>query len=451
MKRIDDRHDEYNEHYQDWEMCEDAAKGERAIHNGGTTYLPKLAEEGDDDYKARVARTPFFNATKQTITALHGMLFGKPAAFDKPAGLDAYLGDIDLDGTTFDELAEKCGRQLLEAGRVCLLVDHPPGVPGETVAQAEARGIRPSIKLYEAENFTNWKYSRVNNRSQLVRAVLCEEDEEHGEVYRELLLEDSGGYIQRVWKIEKTTGEQTQVGPDIVPLMSGAPLTFIPFYPIGCGHPPLLDLAMMNIHHYQVSADYEHGCHLSGLPTGFISGHAKQAGDPSIYVGGPVFNLLPRPEAKAYFVEVTGKFEALRTNLQDKQAMMAVLGARMLETQRPGVEAAETAAIHRKGEESQLGTIARQLNQGLTKALVTFCEWARLGAGVSYSLPTDYATLGLTAQELTAVVGAWQAGAVSGQARFDYLKRRNFYPEAATYEEEQARIGEEGPTAPPVG
>jgi len=31
----------------------------------------------------------------------------------------------------------------------------------------------------------------------------------------------------------------------------------------------------MNLHHYQVSRDYEHGCHFSGLPTLFISGYRQ--------------------------------------------------------------------------------------------------------------------------------------------------------------------------------
>lgn len=448
MKRIDDQHHEYTEHYPDWEMCEDAAKGERAIHNGGTKYLPRLSDESDDDYKKRVANTPFFNATKQTLTALHGMMFDKPAAFEKPAGFDEYADDIDLDGTTFDELVEKAGAQLLEAGKVCFLVDHPPGVPGETKAEAEARGIRPKTTLYEAESLINWRYARVNNRRQLVRAVLCEEGDD-GEQYRELLLE-SGGYVQRLWKIDKATGKQEQIGADIVPLMNGKPLQYLPLVVAGNGHPPLIDLVTMNIHHYQRQADYEQGCHLSGLPTGFISGYAPAKGEKNIYVGGSVFNALPRPEAKAYYAEVTSKFEALRTNLQDKQAQMAVLGARMLETQRPGVEAAETAAIHRKGEEAQLGKLARELSQAATRAVMIFCDWAGLNGTVAYALSTDYATLGLTAQELTAVVSSWQVGAVSGQAKFEYLQRRNFYPDTLTYDEEQARIGEAGVGAPPV-
>ena len=450
-KRIDDRHREYDEHYPDWKMCEDAVKGERAIHEGGTLYLPKLAEEPDADYAARVKRTPFFNATKQTLTALVGMMFSKPAVFDKPAGLDAYLDDIDMDGTPFDEFAERGGVELMKTGKVGLLVDRPPGIEGETVAQAEARGLRPSIKRYDAKTIINWRYARVANRSVLVRAVLCEAHEDYEDkIYRELLLTEVG-YIQRLWEIDKAIGKEVQIGADIVPLMNGSPLMFIPFYIIGDGCPPLLDLVQMNVHHYQVAADYEGGCHLSGLPTAFIYGHQKPVGggEKNIYVGGTTFNILPRPEAKAEFVEVTSEFKALRQNLQDKQAMMAVLGARMLETQRPGVEAAETAAIHRKGEEAQLSALARELSQGCTKALAAFAAWANVGGDVSWRLPTDYAILGLSAQELTAVVAGWMQGGYSSRAKFDYLKRRGFYPDEMTFEEEEGRTVEQGIGAPP--
>ena len=45
------------------EALPDFAAGEDAVHAARTTYLPKLKGESDDDYKSRLARTPFFNAT----------------------------------------------------------------------------------------------------------------------------------------------------------------------------------------------------------------------------------------------------------------------------------------------------------------------------------------------------------------------------------------------------
>ena len=50
-------HPSYEAMVERWKRCKDAAEGEHAIHKAGTKYLPKLAEETDPDYQARLKRT----------------------------------------------------------------------------------------------------------------------------------------------------------------------------------------------------------------------------------------------------------------------------------------------------------------------------------------------------------------------------------------------------------
>jgi hypothetical protein len=330
-----------------------------------------------------------------------------------------------------------------------------------TVAQAESLGLRPMMQSYDADDVINWKQERINNAMQLTLVVLCEDaavgDEQFGhsteERYRVLDL-FNGVYRQRVFRINDK-GNDEQVGADIFPLMNNQPMAYIPFVFVGVDDvgpevesPPLLDLVDMNLHHYQVSADYEHGCHFSGLPTLFISGYRADDTASKIYIGGPSANCLPDPTARAYYAETAGNFTALRENLDAKKAEMAVLGARMLEGQKTAVESAETLQQRSAGEQSQLAGMAVILGMAITQCLRIFADWSGADGEVDYKISTDFIPANMTAQELTALVGALQAGAISLQVFFDCLQRGEIIKASMTYDEMQAQIGDVTPPAP---
>lgn len=460
-------HPDYDAMAPSWKRCRDAAAGERAIHAAGEAYLPKLAEELDRDYQARLMRTPWFNATWRTISGLRGMLFRKSAEVE---GVE-YTDDIDMAGTPLASFVQKVVEDALTVGRIGVLVDYPQAPEGGqalTVAAAAALGMRPSLQIYPAESVINWKTQRIGNAVVLSLVVLTEDESVAGDEfghatetrYRVLDLDPANGYYrQRVYRVDDK-GREEQIGADVFPLMNGNPMREIPFVFIGVDEtgpcvdePPLIDLVDMNLHHYTVSADYEHGCHFSGLPTLFVSGYSPAVAEPgspvkTIYIGGPTANCLPDPQAKAYFVEIASAFEALRANLEDKKAAMAVLGARMLEAQKRAAEAADTVAQNRKGEESLLAAMGETVSLGMTRALGWFMAWAGRDAGaVRYELSSEFGPAGLSAQELTAMVGAWQAGmpGYSDQNVFAQLQERGMIDAETTFEEEQARVADKGP------
>jgi hypothetical protein len=163
-------------------------------------------------------------------------------------------------------------------------------------------------------------------------------------------------------------------------------------------------------------------------------------GDPPITLGGTSANCLPDPMAKAFYVETTGDFAALRTNLEDKKAQMAVLGARMLESQKSSVESAETQKTRQSGEQSQLAAMSQVINITITNALTTFLRWAGLTGDVAYTLNNDFMPIRMSAQELTALIGSWQSGAISNQTLFNNLQDGEIIAQGVTFEVEQERI-----------
>ena len=454
MSDLRKEHEDFAAMKDRWQMCEHAAEGEHAVHKEGTKYLPKLKEEDDDAYALRLRMTPFFNATWRTISGMRGMLFRKPPIVELSPKLQALYENIDLAGTTMQGLAQEVVEEGLKLGRIGLLVDQPTTPAGATLADAQRLNLRPFISIYEADSIYNWKEERVNGVTKLIQVRLLEsvsltqEDEfatKEEKRYRVLDLAE-GKYRQRVFRIAED-GAEIQVGADVFPTMAGKAMDFIPFVVIGVDHlgmdvdaPPLIDLVTTNFHHYMQATSYERGCFFSGLPTMFISGMEDSDGE--ISIGGPIANALGSPQAKAYYVEVSSNFEALRTNLEDKKREMAVLGARMLEGGKNagGVEAAETVARRQSGEESVLAAMAETVSQGLTRALGWVAQWIGDASKVSYKLNKDFLPQSMTAQDLTALVSAWQNGAISQNTLFENLKAGEIVADTDTFEDEQARI-----------
>lgn len=459
MASVKTTHPRYDELLPSWKKCADAEVGERAIHAAGVTYLPMLVEETSEEYKKRVGRTPFFNCFWRTISGLVGMIYRKPATIELPTSANNLVEDVDMAGTSLNSFSQKVTEHVLTYGRAGILVDHPQMPRNEdgtpiTMAQASKLGMRPMLSFYPATSIINWKTGRVNNKLVLTLVVLTEQaavgEDKYGHKtetrYRVLEL-DNGIYKQSLWRINDK-GEDEQVGEDIFPIMNNRLLTEIPFviasadgdfYP---DDPPLMDLLDMNLHHYQVSADWEHACHLAGLPTFCVSGYMPpEESSQKIGVGGTSALCFPDSQTRAYYAEASSAFSSpLTANLQSKKDEMAVLGARMLEGQKTAVESAETLKQRSAGEASALAGIANMISHAIQMALTIFSEWAGPFGNVVYKLNTDFGIEGLSSDQLLALVDAWQRGAISRQTLHDNLQAGEVIAPDVTVEEEQERI-----------
>jgi hypothetical protein len=61
---------------------------------------------------------------------------------------------------------------------------------------------------------------------------------------------------------------------------------------------------------------------------------------------------------------------------------------------------------------------------------------------VLIELNTDFSNKGLASQDIQAIVGAWQAGAISRDTMTELFRRGEVLPEGRTMEEEQKLIAE---------
>jgi hypothetical protein len=417
--------------------------------------------ESENDYLAYKRRAVFFNASASTVEGLSGLVMRIDPITDLPQGHDYLLEDADLQGTSLFEFASHQVDEVLTVARSGLLVDYPRKDSAVmTKAQAEAAGLRPYLASYATEDILNWKRERRNGRMMLTQVRLRESysttvdefTEEKGTQVRVLDLDDAGNYRQRVFRKKNENWEQD--GEDIYPLRQNQPLPFIPFYIIGparntatVAKPPILDLVNVNLGHYVLTADYYNGLHFTGCPTPVITGH-KVPENEVIAIGSEAFLVLSSSTAKAYFMEFGGQgLGQLEKELQALEQRMAVLGARMLQDEkRGGVEAAETAAIHRSGEASVLAALAGSCSKGIKRAMNAAVWWAGGPQdAVGFDLNRDFMPSSMSPQMLAQLLAAFQGGGISHQVFFEALQRGEVIRNDLTLEDMQDQIASDSP------
>lgn len=468
---IDTEHPEYIANKTKWEKVRDCAMGQDAIYAKGKQYLPELSGQSVDEYKAYQQRAAFYGATARTIDGLSGMIFRKSPMIEVPTSFEPLTEDITLDGINLQGFAENVVDDDLVTGRAGILVDHPTVADMTTVAEAEANNIRPFMKHYTAEQIFNWKVEGRNNAQVTTQVRLWEWANLPGKnefdvvprkQIRVLDFDDAGNYRQRVFiKVKFPTAnkdEWIQLGPDIVPLKNGAPLTVIPFFFVGVKNgsamvekPPLIDMAEVNISHFKSSADLEHGAHFTGLPTAVIIGHTEDTGEgeatEEYRIGSAAAWVFPNPETKVMYLEFLGQgLEALEKRVLKKEEYMAFLGARMLSPDKKGVEAAETAQIHRAGETSVLSSLAQSAGQSIENALKFMAEWAGSNPDdVVFRLNNDFIAVQMGAQDLLALLQLWQSGGIAFADFLENLKRGEIVREDRKEDDIKAEIETDSP------
>lgn len=460
---VDTQHEEYDLNKKIWSKCRDVVSGQEQIHLSGEVYLPKLTGQTKKEYDAYVSRALFYNATQRTVDAMAGLLFRKDPVQANPLGIDPLLQNIDLKGNTLNVFVEDIADEVLAVGRFGLLVEHPEFVEGViSKADAESNNVRPFFVKYLAEDIINWETTTINNEKKLSRVVLREHDTVVSPVdefetesilqYRVLDL-DEGKYRQRIYQDDGTGKKQYTLVEEKYPIMDNAYMNEIPFIPIsskgneiGCTKSPIIDLVNVNISHYRTTADLEHGAHFTGLPTPVVTGHTAEEDDDPLYIGSTKAWVFTEPDAQASFLEFNGSgLDALEKRLEKKENQMATLGARMLASEKAAAETAETHLIKRQGENSALASIAQSISDGVLKALAILAKWSGNDGEVDYRINKDFIPTKMSSQDLVAVLGAWQSGAIAYSDLVENLQRGEIVDTERTPEEIKSEIDLDGP------
>jgi hypothetical protein len=485
-------HPDYDATLPVWLRVRDVMVGEDAVKYAGEKYLPRLESQTDDEYNAYRARAAFFNASARTAEGFVGLVCRRPPFIklpDKSSAIGKALGefnnDADMLGTTLGGYGQAIVSEIITVGRAGTLVDWEGEVEH-----------RVYVSRYAAEDILNWRTERINGRNLLTLVVLREtrvapvtggKDSFEAKAIEQIrvlkLVAGKGSGLGNknrkayqcqveIWQLvpqgrqsgqKRAAKEEWRLVETRIPLRRGKPLPLIPFVFHGPRHSlpdvwklPLGDIIFVNLDHYRLDADYKHGMHFTALPTAWVSGFDKSA---SLRIGSSTAWVTETPNATAGFLEYTGQGLTTFERAMDRdERLMAVLGARLLEGQKKIGETAQAIELRHSGENSVLSNLAMSASMSLTQVLRWAYWWNSTedlpdhvtSESVVMELNTDFAMTGLTAQELTAVVGAWQKNAISRDTMLHLFRKGEILPEGRSTEEEADLIAKEKPpvTAP---
>lgn len=445
-------HPDFDKSSRVWQRCRDVAAGEDAVKSNAIKYgyLPKLDGQTVTEYDGYRTRAMFYNATGRTIQAVVGAIFRKPLVIEPEPGNNE---DGKSRADTLTDVARSVTAELFEVGRVGILAD----VPKE--------GGDPYLLVYKTEQIINWRYEVKGDQQKITRVVLREVTHEENsddpyvleevERFRELVLE-GGVYHHKLWrKAERKDGDAQQkeewvIEDDVTPVALGNVMTEIPFIIIGqqgidacVVSPPLLDMVNVNLSHFRTSADLEHGRHFTALPTAWVAGFASES---ELKIGSGTAWVTDNASARAGFLEFTGAgLGHLATALEQKEHLMAVLGARLFEPPKAQVEAAETVRLRQSAETATASNMARVVGAAMTKAYRLLSAFVR-GAAVDTAkieVPSDVLDQPMQMDSLTALVAAWQAGAISYDTLLYNLKQGEILPPDRTIDDEKVLVQED--------
>lgn len=421
----------------------------------------------DHDYEGYITRAQFFNATGRTLDGLSGMINRKPLMITIPDGYDKYIENVDGKGHSLNQFATEVVKDFLTTGWGGILVDMPKMENVRSQKDFEDANRYAYMTYYKAESIINWHWNSDGRKQYLDYVIFKEKTEvvknfsvEQKYNYRVCAIDDDGYYVQILYN------DKSEIIDRAEPKDKNGRFRYIPFYFLATSDNPqepiLEDLINVNLSHYRKSADYENGLHWTGVPTPWTQGadvdtvliNGQEVAKEPLKLGGSVVQNLPAGASMAYLEFSGSGCNQLANAMRADEDRMAILGARIISQERKGVESAETAKIHRAGENSILSNIATNLSIVFTKLLKIYLEWSS-GNQLSDEehkviFNTDYDVSTMSASDLAAYVGAWQAGAISKKTMFRNLKEGEIVEANKSFEDEQAEIDEEQASRVPM-
>lgn len=414
-----------------WDKINTLLGGTEAMRAAGRAYLPQHPEESNQAYSERLQVTTLLNMVDMTLTALVSKPFSSPVNIgeDVPEQIENLLDDVDQQGTSLNRFARAWFREGVAMGYSAVMVDFPkvedpaPGVT-RTLDDDRKENLRPYLIRISPENLISADYEIINGKEQLTQVRILEHVVKSEGFAQKVVEQIRVVYPGRgeIWqKTEVKKGGKTT-------WRKVSDYTYdLPYIPIHIFYadrqgfmlskPPLLDLANLNIRHWQSTSDQIAILTVARFPMLAVTGST----DSSDLVVGPN-SLLSAPDSagRFYYVEHTGKaIAAGRQDTQDLEEQMAEYGATFLK-RRPGGETATGRALDSAEVTSALQDMSLGFQDSLREVMRMFGEWLRISEPGTFSVQTDFS---LTDSQEATLVSLREARDRGDLSRRKYLTR----------------------------
>jgi len=418
----------------DWGVMAAVTRGTNYLRDLSETYLPQEPREDDDAYTTRVDRSVLSPYTSRLIETAAGAILRKPIRIDGPDYWTEFSENIDGLGSNINEYARRALISSLTYGHSAILIDYPAATEALNLAEERALGRRPYFVHVDAAQIWGWRKESGTNRLLQVRI--------HD--YDVRPLNDFGEeQIEQMRVIYPGRYDLYTLGQEVVEFSAsgGYSLDEIPLVPIYSNRrgllvsqPPLLDIANLNITHYQRQADLIHALHIAAMPTLVLEGWDDTTSTATMGVN---YAIAMQPGNKAYYVQADStSFNAQMAELQSLEQQMSTLGITKLFGQKFVAESAEAKRIDQAQSNSVLAIVSQELESALNQAFAFAAQYVGLEPPEIH-LDRDFDYYRLIGQDIAVLSQLNQAGTISRSTLLEILRRGEILPDTIDIEEEE--------------
>ena len=408
-----------------WEIMKAVTYGTEYLRDNSEAFLPLEPREDYDAYLSRVNRSVFSPYTQRLVRAATGLILRKPiTVIGDPYWTDVFVKDVDGCGSDLDEYARRLLICALTYGHSNTLVDFPAPTGARSLAEERNQNRRPYWIEVDPANIYGWRLDREVNYGKLIQVRIAEQavvpEGDFGEkVFDQIRVIEPGQY--KIFRKKETTKDmytqdESFAGnfdspaneKDYELVESGEfSLGEIPLVTVYAGKtdtmtskPPLLDIAYLNLAHFQRQADLIHSLHVASQPLLVMEGWDDQTKDMAISVN---YAMATQPGNKVYYVEpAASAFEAQAAEIQELQLQMATLGISTLSQQKFVAESADARRLDRVDTNSMLSMVSLDLEQKVQKAFNLSADYLGLEPP-EVKISRDFDIDRLIGQDITAL------------------------------------------------
>ena len=436
-----------------WEIMKAVTSGTEYLRDNSEAFLPLEPREDYTAYLSRVNRAVFSPYTQRLIRAATGLIMRKPITLIGDSyWTDVFAKDVDGCGSDLDEYARRVLICSLTYGQSHILVDYPAPTGALTLAEERAQNRRPYWIEIDPTNIYGWRLDREVNYGSIIQVRIAEKavvpSGEFGEqVFDQVRVIEPGKY--RVYRkvspkkdlinLEDNNYSGNFDGPDNEKdyelVDSGVfSLGEVPLVSVYSGKtdtlaskPPLLDIAYLNLAHFQRQADLIHSLHVASQPMLVLEGWDDQTKDMSISVN---YAMATQPGNKVYYVEpASSAFEAQTNEVQELQLQMATLGISTLSQQKFVAESADARRLDRVDTNSMLSMVSLELEQKLQKSFNLSANYLGIEPP-EVKISRDFDIERLIGQDITALTSLFDQKVIDREEFRDILVQGEVLPTA---------------------
>ena len=431
---------------QDWAIVDALMGGTRAMRKAGKKFLPQWPKEESDVYSARLSTSTLLPALSETVQNMTGRVFADPITLteDVPDQIREMAEDFDLQGNNLQVWAQSLFSGGLSHGLFHVLVDHPRAEGIKTKADEKSAGVRPYAVVIKPGQVLGWRSANKGGEQVLTqfRYMECVEVDDGAfgtKSVDQIRVLVPGGWSTYI-EVDDGKGQKSwQKNDEGLTSLTVIPLTT--FYTKRTGFltatPPLLELANMNVKHWQSQSDQDNILHIARVPMLAMIG--LDEGE-DITVGAGSATRLPK-DCDMKWVEHTGKaIDAGRTSLLDLVEDMRLAGAKLLQKEKQTVKTASQSEEEAAQEMSPLQTMAGQLEDALDQVLQYFALWMKLDDGGHVKVKGNFDVDFSPETTMPFLLSLNKARILSDESLFHEVQRRGLLSDEIDWDEEKAKV-----------